>query len=147
MTKKRLKWSEPLAKRLAQVFMEGYITDRREPVDQQVELVFQRIAERLKSLADPTRLAILHLVQRGEKRVTDILAEIGGSQANISKHLGVLRQAGFVTCRREGVSVYYSVTDPSVFPICRAICDGIEKLAAEERQAITKVRGMFEEER
>lgn len=147
MTKKRLKWSEPLAKQLAQVFREGYITGPGQSVDQQMELAFHRIAERLKSLADPTRLAILHLVQRGEKRVCDILAEIGGSQANISKHLGVLRQAGFVTCRREGVSVYYSVADPSVFQICRAICDGIEKLALEERQAITKARGILEGER
>lgn len=147
MTRKRRKWSQPLAQQLAQVFDGGYIAERGKPVDQQMELVFQRIAERLKALADPTRLAILHLVQRGEKRVTEILAEIGGSQANISKHLGVLRQAGFVTCRREGVSVYYSVADPSVFQICRAICDSIEKLATEERQAITKARGIFEEER
>lgn len=145
MTKRQRKWSQPLAQQLAQVFEGGYIAARGKPVDQQMELVFQRIAERLKSLADPTRLAILHLVQRGEKRVSDILAEIGGSQANVSKHLGVLRQAGFVTCRREGVNVYYSVADPAVFQICQAICDGMERLATEERQAITRVRGIFEE--
>jgi len=116
-------------------------------MDRGAELVFERIAERLKSLADPTRLAILHLLQRGEMRVTDILAEVGGSQANVSKHLGVLRQAGFVTCRREGVNVYYSVADDSVFQICRAICDGIERSLEEERRAISQTRAVFGEGR
>jgi ArsR family transcriptional regulator len=114
-------------------------------VDASTELVFQRIADRLRSLADPTRLAILHLLQRGEMRVTDILAEVGGSQANVSKHLGVLRQAGFVTCRRDGVNVYYSVADSSVFQICRAICDGIEKAAEEEKRAISQARAAMGE--
>lgn len=114
-------------------------------MDASVQAVFERIAERLKSLADPTRLFILHLLQRGEMRVSDILAEVGGSQANVSKHLGVLRQAGFVTCRRVGVNIYYSVADHSVFNICRAICDGIERAAEEERQAIHQARTVLAE--
>ncbi|MCS7182456.1 MAG: metalloregulator ArsR/SmtB family transcription factor [Thermoanaerobaculum sp.] len=113
-------------------------------MDPRTELVFDKIAERLRSLADPMRLAILHLLQRGPMRVTDILAEVGGSQANVSKHLGILRQAGFVTCRREGVNVYYAVADETVFTICRAICEGIEKAAEQEREAIAQARALLE---
>ncbi len=131
--------------RLAQILTESYIALEGGNVDPKAERLFEKIAERLKSLADPTRLAILHLLQKGEMRVTDILAHMGGSQANISKHLGVLRQAGFVTCRREGVNIYYSVSDSSVFHICRAICDGIERTAEEEREAISHARRVLGE--
>ncbi len=131
--------------RLAHLLATSYISSEGVPVDASVHAVFERIAERLKSLADPTRLLILHLLQRGEMRVSDILAEVGGSQANVSKHLGVLRQAGFVTCRRDGVNMYYSVADHSVFRICRAICDGIERAAKEEHQAIHQARAVFGE--
>lgn len=133
------------AARVAHLLATGYISSEGVPVDASVQAIFERIAERLKSLADPTRLFILHLLQRGEMRVSDILAEVGGSQANVSKHLGVLRQAGFVTCRRDGVNIYYSVADHSVFNICRAICDGIERAAEEERQAIHQARAVLGE--
>jgi DNA-binding transcriptional ArsR family regulator len=143
--RKRLSLSPSVLAQLAQLLAQGYIAAGGVAVDPSAELVFERIAERLKSLADPTRLAILHLLQRGEMRVTDILAAVGGSQANVSKHLGVLRQAGFVTCRRDGVNVYYSVADTSVFQICRAICDGIERSIEEERRAISRTKAVLGE--
>lgn len=145
MKRRRIQLSADTLARLAQILTESYIAAGGANVDPKTELLFEKIADRLRSLADPTRLAILHLLQKGEMRVTDILAEVGGSQANVSKHLGVLRQAGFVTCRRDGVNVYYSVADSSVFHICRAICDGIERAAEEEREAISHARRVLGE--
>src|SRR4030042_5733017 len=58
------------------------------------EQLLGRIADRLKAMADPMRLRILHLLQDGERCVNDILGKVGGSQANVSKHLSVLRRAG-----------------------------------------------------
>lgn len=147
MKRQRIHLSPKTLAQLAQVLAEGYIAAGGASVDPRTELLFEKIADRLRSLADPTRLAILHLLQKGEMRVTDILAEVGGSQANVSKHLGVLRQAGFVTCRRDGVNVYYSVADSSVFQICRAVCDGIERTAEEEREAIAHARAVLGEGR
>lgn len=147
MKRRRIPLSPGTLAQLAQVLAESYIAAGGASVDPRTGLLFEKIADRLRSLADPTRLAILHLLQKGEMRVTDILAEVGGSQANVSKHLGVLRQAGFVTCRRDGVNVYYSVADSSVFQICRAICDGIERTAEEEREAIAHARAVLGEGR
>ena len=66
-----------------------------EPSDE----LFARIAERLKALADPTRLKILHAVEDRELCVTDVLAVVGGSQANVSKHLSKMRASG--ACERK----------------------------------------------
>jgi ArsR family transcriptional regulator len=98
--------------------------------------LLQRIAERLKAMADPMRLKILHTIHDGERCVNDILAEVGGSQANVSKHLSVLRGAGLVDCRRDGVNVYYTIVDPTVFEICRSVCDSMEKRLDAERAEI-----------
>ena len=100
------------------------------------EQLLQRIAERLKAMADPMRLTILHTIQDGERCVSDILTEVGGSQANVSKHLSVLRRAGLVDCRRDGINVYYAIVDPTVFSICRSVCDSMEKQLNAEKAGI-----------
>ena len=104
-----------------------------EPSDE----LFERIAERLKALADPMRLKILHAVEDRELCVSDILAEVGGSQANVSKHLSKMRASGVLASRRDGTSIYYRVIDPAAFTICRTVCDPLEQRAEstlEERR-------------
>ncbi|MFI5167346.1 MAG: ArsR/SmtB family transcription factor [Thermoanaerobaculales bacterium] len=102
--------------------------------------LLERIADRLKAMADPMRLRILHVLQDGERCVTDVLAEVGGSQANVSKHLSVLRRVGLVECRREGVNVYYRIEDPAVFAICATVCDSLERQVNAEKEEIEQGR-------
>jgi ArsR family transcriptional regulator len=104
------------------------------------EQLLGRIADRLKAMADPMRLHILHVLRGGERCVNDILGQVGGSQANVSKHLSVLRRAGLVECRREGVNVYYRIEDPTVFAICEGICDSLERQINAEKQGIEQGR-------
>jgi DNA-binding transcriptional ArsR family regulator len=99
-----------------------------------------RIADRLKALADPMRLAILHALVDGERNVSDLLGELGGSQANLSKHLARMRLAGLLAGRREGTSVYYRVVDPAAFAVCRTVCDALEERAESDRALIRKGR-------
>lgn len=105
------------------------------------DALLERIAERLKALADPMRLKILHALERGELCVTDLVAEVGGSQANISKHLAILRRAGLVECRRSGLFVLYRVADRTSLAICRTVCDVLERQAAAEHREIRRARG------
>ena len=102
--------------------------------------LLNRIAEVLKAMADPTRLKILHSLHHGERCVSDILLVVGGSQANVSKHLSVLKRAGLVDCRRDGLNVYYRIIDEGVFTICRNVCDSLELRIDREQQAIQKGR-------
>jgi len=102
--------------------------------------LLNRVADRLKALADPTRLRILNALQRGERNVSDLLGEVGGSQANVSKHLARMRHAGLVEARRDGTSVFYRVSDPTAFAICRTVCDGLEERAKSERTLLRSAR-------
>jgi len=80
-------------------------------------------------MGNPLRLRILHLLEDRELTVNEIVAKVRTSvpttQANVSKHLTSLRAAGLVTSRRNGMNVYYGVSDPIVFVICRTMCDAI----------------------
>ncbi len=104
------------------------------------EQLLEKIADRLKAMADPMRLHILHSLQSGERCVGDILTEVGGSQANVSKHLSVLRRVGLVDCRREGVNVFYRIDDPTVFTICATVCDSLERQVEVEKRQIAQGR-------
>lgn len=90
-----------------------------------------RIAEKFRILGDPTRLSILRALMAGEKNVGTVVTETGQSQANVSKHLKMLADAGMVRRRKEGLQVFYSVSDPLIEKLCTLVCGAI----LEEAQA------------
>ena len=93
---------------------------------------FARIARRLKAMADPTRLHILHRLAEGELCVGELVARVGGTQANVSKHLAVLRAAGLVRPRREGMNVFYAMEDDAALEVCRLMQGCVERQASRE---------------
>ncbi|MCK6683280.1 MAG: metalloregulator ArsR/SmtB family transcription factor [Thermoanaerobaculia bacterium] len=107
------------------------------------EMYLDGVAEWMKSLADPTRLKILHTLKDGERCVNDILEKLGCSQANVSKHLAVLKHAGLVEARRDGVNIYYRIADPAVFVICETVCNSIERQAEARRLQFERNRDAF----
>ena len=91
-----------------------------------------RVAELFKALSEPTRLRLLYALTEGEKNVSQLVEETGALQANVSKHLGTLLEAGVVGRRKQGQSSYYRITDESVFELCDVACGSIyDRLAAE----------------
>ena len=94
------------------------------------------IADRFKVLSDPLRLALLHLLKQGERTVSTLVEETGASQANVSKHLQILRRAGLVERRKEGLSAWYSILDPSIFEICDLVCGRLAEQYQEDLAAI-----------
>ena len=109
-------------------------------MEQISEEILERIANRLKAMGNAFRLSILQALHEGELSVTEILARVGGSQANVSKHLNVLRSADLVTSRREGVSVYYRISDDTVYAICQTVCDSLLHQAGAEVATIAQGR-------
>ncbi len=67
-----------------------------------------------KGLADPKRLLILNALRDSELSVTELCDALDLPQANISQHLGVLRDRGLVVSRRDGQWVYYSLTSNKI---------------------------------
>lgn len=71
-------------------------------------------ADLFKALAHPVRVRTLELLSDRETPVSEILAATGIEASHLSQHLGVLRNAGVVTARREGKAVYYRLEHPAL---------------------------------
>jgi DNA-binding transcriptional ArsR family regulator len=67
-------------------------------------------ADVIKALADPTRLKILHLLKYGELCVCEIITALDKPQPTISHHLNILKKAGILKWRKEGVWVHYRLS-------------------------------------
>ena len=74
--------------------------------------------EMFKTLADPTRRALFErLCREGEQTVGALTAQSGVSQPAVSKHLGVLKQAGLVRDRHQGRQTHYSARPQALAPL------------------------------
>ena len=85
------------------------------------------IARRFAVLAEPMRLRLLHALFAGEKSVNELVVLTGGTQTNVSRHLQTLTQAHLLTRRKEGLQVFYAISDPSIFQLCELVCGSLEK--------------------
>ena len=91
--------------------------------DELVEL----IARRFRVLAEPMRIRLLDRLREGSATVAELQAATGASQQNVSKHLGVLLQAGLVARRKKGNFARYEIADDSVFELCETVCGGFRR--------------------
>lgn len=94
------------------------------------------IAERFKAIGEPARLAILNTLREGEMTVTELVDATGLGQGNVSKHLQLLYSLGFVTRRKEGLHVYYSLADRDVFKLCDIMCGRLEAEARARKRVL-----------
>lgn len=103
------------------------------------EGALELVARRFGALAQPLRLRLLQALESGERTVTDLISETGAGQANTSRHLRVLMDAGMVSRRRDGLNAYYRISDPAIFQLCDLVCRRIraefEAEAAKFRRA------------
>lgn len=99
------------------------------------------MAEKFRMLADSTRLAILRTLMAGERSVGQVVEETGRGQANVSKHLKLLTDAGLLARRKTGLQVFYRVNDPLVERLCSLVCQTIIRDVEDEmkrNQALLK---------
>ena len=73
-----------------------------------------------RSLGDPTRLAIVHELARGERRVIDLTKTLGLAQSTTSGHLACLADCGLVTSRPLGRQSFYRLTQPALLGVLAA---------------------------
>ena len=96
----------------------------------------EQVAERFRVLGEPTRLRLLEAMRNGERSVGDLVEAMDAGQANVSRHLRLLHDAGLVGRRREGTTVYYHLADPSVFQLCDLVCGRLEVTHERRRKAL-----------
>ncbi len=96
--------------------------------------VIQQVASYFSILSEPMRLRILNLLRDGEKCVQELVDATNTSQANVSKHLKVMLQAGILSRRSEGTSAYYRVNDELIFELCNLVCNRLAERIEEQAQ-------------
>lgn len=98
------------------------------------------IAKLFGVLAEPTRLDILQHLKKKPLSVNQIVEVAGAKQANVSKQLGILHDAGLLQRERLGNLVYYKIADPVIFDLCSLVCSKLRKDAEIQLAAFTKRR-------
>ncbi len=108
--------------------------------------LFTLQADICKTLADPTRLMILHALREGERSVGELVKHLELPQSNVSRHLAVLRERAIVLTRREGTTIYYRLAGVEIAQACdlvRKVLEGnlVRNRALAESLSALRDRG------
>ncbi len=94
------------------------------------EALVELIAQRFRAIGEPMRIRLLDALRDGPMTVGDLTEALGASQQNVSKHLGVLAQAGIVGREKDGNRVRCFIADDTVFELCELVCGGLRQQVA-----------------
>jgi DNA-binding transcriptional ArsR family regulator len=100
------------------------------------EAARERVAARFRALGEPTRLRVLERLFDGPASVNEILEHVGGTQANVSKHLALLHAAGLLSRKKDGTRTVYAISDPTLKRICSIVCTEVERSAKSDADAV-----------
>jgi ArsR family transcriptional regulator, virulence genes transcriptional regulator len=105
--------------------------------EHEVEL-FKLKAEMCKTFSDFKRLLIINQLRDGEKQVGELAEILRLPQAIVSRQLALLRNRGIVTPRREGINVYYRLTDLKIIEACDIVHEVLLNRLAKNREQAEK---------
>lgn len=92
------------------------------------------VAARFRVMGDATRLELLQHLMGQEHSVQELCRLTQMSQANISKHLSLLAEQGILNRRKEGLFVYYSVADLTIYQLCDLVCGALSQRFSRVQQ-------------
>lgn len=98
------------------------------------------VARRFAVLAEPMRLRLIQALFAGEMSVNSLVEAVGGTQANVSRHLQTLTQAHILARRKEGLQVFYAIADPSIYKLCELVCGSLEKQLTRQAESLGGAR-------
>lgn len=100
------------------------------------QVMIEEVAEFFKVLSEPVRLSLLLELKENERTVSELAVSAGTSNANVSKHLMMMRKSGLLDRRKEGNQVFYCLKSQRVFEVCDCICQDIRSRLEYQRSAI-----------
>jgi ArsR family transcriptional regulator len=100
--------------------------------------IYELHADVCKTLANPKRIEIINLLRSGEKSVAWLLKETSLLKANLSQHLSVMRQRGIVKNRKEGLSVFYRITNPKIVKACDLMREVLFEQIEERKETLKR---------
>ena len=91
------------------------------------------IASWFRTLAEPSRLKILRALEEGgDLNISELVGATGLTQANVSRHVQSLVEAGMVGRRKEGLTVICFIADPSITELCDKVCGNLLKRLSQQ---------------
>jgi DNA-binding transcriptional ArsR family regulator len=96
-----------------------------------------QVADYFKLLSEPSRLQVLCALRQGPLSVSEIVAQASMGQANVSKHLKLLAQAGMLRREPRGGCVYYEICDPTIFELCEVVSSRLAARLAQQQEQLT----------
>jgi len=95
----------------------------------------QLIAARFRVLGEVNRLRLINALQKGEKSVSELMEATQLTQANVSRHLQTLTEAGILARRKQGLKAMYSIADRGIFKLCEHVCGTLERRLTQQAKA------------
>lgn len=99
------------------------------------------IAARFRALGEPSRLKLIRALIGGEKTVTQLTELARLTQANTSRHLQTLTDAGILGRRKEGLNVLYFIADNSILGLCQHVCGAVQRRHATHAATLQPLAG------
>ena len=101
------------------------------------QILFEKQAEIVKSIAHPLRIAIVDFLKDGDQCVCDIAEHVNSERSNVSRHLSVMVHSGVLGYRKEGLKVIYRLKTPCILEFFSCVTD-VLKYQAKESEKLLK---------
>jgi ArsR family transcriptional regulator len=105
-----------------------------------MEKIFELHADVCKVFSNGKRLEILSILRNKEMTASDLIESIGLSKANLSQHMSILKSKGVVLTRREGVNIYYRISNPKIIQACDLMREVLLEQLQEKGKMVATLR-------
>jgi DNA-binding transcriptional ArsR family regulator len=105
-----------------------------------VEKIFELHADVCKVFSNAKRLEILNTLRDKEMTASELIEKIGLSKANLSQHMSILKSKGVVLTRREGVNIYYRISNSKITQACDLMREVLLEQLQEKGKMVASLR-------
>jgi len=107
-----------------------------------MEKIFELHADVCKVFSNGKRLEILNTLRDREMTASELIEKIGLSKANLSQHMSILKSKGVVLSRREGVNIYYRISNAKIIQACDLMRGVLLEQLQEKGKMVASLRRM-----
>jgi ArsR family transcriptional regulator len=105
-------------------------------MEREAKKLYKLKADVIAAAGHPIRLAIIDFLKDGEQCVCDIADYVGAKRSNVSRHLGVLLNAGIISQRKDGLKMMYTLRTPCVLDFMKCVCGVLRENAKEATKVL-----------
>ena len=105
-----------------------------------MEKIFELHADVCKVFSNSKRLEILNILREKEMTASELIVKIGLSKANLSQHMSILKSKGVVLARREGVNIYYRISNTKISQACDLMREVLLEQLQEKGKMVASLR-------